>query len=207
MNDFGLYVIITDPVLPYRKIAEICVARGVGMLQLREKQLNDREILAAATEIKAVTDGTETNFVINDRADLALLAEADVLHLGQSDISIADARKLAGDRPLKIGLSTHNLQQAREALALRPDYIGFGPVYPTPTKIIPDPPVGTELLRGVLDFADIPVVAIGGIDGDNLDTVLKTGARNPCLVRYLMQSPDLEQRIAEVQQRLSKACT
>ena len=202
MNDFGLYVIITKPVLPYRRIAEICVARGIKMLQLREKQLNDREILEAAVEITSVTDGTDTNFVMNDRADLAIISGADFLHLGQSDITVKEARNLIGPRPIRIGLSTHSLQQAREAIAQQPDYIGFGPIYPTPTKIIADPPVGTENLRKLLEFAECPVVAIGGIDNNTLGAVLGAGAKSPCLVRYLMESPDLEQRIAEIQSRL-----
>ena len=82
MQDFGLYVIITDPVLPYRTIADVCVRRGVRMLQLREKHLSDREQLAAAHEILEVTRGTDTLFVFNDRTDLALLSGADGLHLG-----------------------------------------------------------------------------------------------------------------------------
>ena len=199
MNDFGLYVIITDPVLPYRTIAEICVRRGVRMLQLREKHLNDREQLAAAQEILEVTRGTETLFVFNDRPDLALISGADVLHLGQDDIPVDAARRLAGPRPLRYGLSTHSPQQARDALACAPDYIGFGPVYATPTKVIADPVVGTRMLREVISFATVPVVAIGGIDETNVRDVLAAGARNLCMVRYLMHSPELDERISRMQ--------
>ncbi len=205
MNDFGLYVIITDPTLPYRTIAEICVARGVRMLQLRQKQLNDRETLAAAAQITAVTKGTDTLFVMNDRPDLAILSDADVLHLGQGDISIVDARRLTQGHNIRIGLSTHNIRQAREAMTHTPDYIGFGPVFPTPTKAIADPAVGTGLLSEVQQMATVPVVAIGGIDDQNLAAVLQTGARNVCLVRHLMQTDDLDQRIQNVQQRIAAA--
>ncbi len=201
MEDFGLYVIITKPVLPYTRIAEICVATGVRMLQLREKHLSDREIIRIGRDIKAVTQGTDTCFVMNDRADLALLAGADALHLGQTDLSLRDARKIVGPDML-IGLSTHSIEQARNAIAERPDYIGFGPIYPTTTKAIPDPTVGTGLLREVLDFATVPVVAIGGIFPENISTVKEAGARNICMVRYLMESPDLEQRIRTLQKMI-----
>ena len=198
MKDFGPYVIITDPVLPYRRIAEICVERGVRMLQLREKHLDDRAILAAAAEITAVTRGTETLFVMNDRADLACLAGADVLHLGQGDISLEDARRIVGPE-MFIGLSTHTLEQARKAIAEGADYIGFGPVWATPTKDVPDEVVGVELLRQVVGFSPVPVVAIGGIFPENLGEVLDAGARSFSLVRYLMSTPDLDERIMTLQ--------
>lgn len=203
MKDFGLYVIITNPVLPYRRVAEICVEQGVGMLQLREKRLDDRALLAAAAEITAVTRGTETLFVMNDRADLALLAGADVLHLGQGDISLADARRVVGPE-MKIGLSTHSLQQAHEAIAAGADYIGFGPVWPTPTKAIADPAVGLKQLSEVVGFSSVPVVAIGGIFPENLDEVLAAGARNVCLVRHLMESDDLAERIANLKSKIAE---
>lgn len=201
MKDLGVYVIITNPVLSYRRIAEICVANGVRMVQLREKHLDDKAVLAAAAEILAVTRGTETKFVMNDRADLALLAGADVLHLGQGDVSLADARRIVGPR-MPIGLSTHTLEQARRAIGEGADYIGFGPVWATPTKDVPDEVVGLELLREVVGFATVPVVAIGGIFPDNLGQVLATGARSFSLVRYLMETPQLDERIRELQSML-----
>jgi thiamine-phosphate pyrophosphorylase len=194
----GVYVIITDPVLPYRRIAEICVACGVKMLQLREKHLSDKAILAASAEITAVTRGTATRFVMNDRADLALLAGADVLHLGQGDISLRDARRIVGpDMP--IALSTHTVEQARRAIAEGADHIGFGPVWATPTKEVPEGDVtGLELLRQVVALSSVPVVAIGGIFPENLPEVLATGARSFSLVRHLMH-PDMEARIKQLQ--------
>lgn len=198
MKNLGVYVIITSPVLSYRRIAEICVERGVRMLQLREKHLDDKAVLAAAAKILDVTRGTETKFVINDRADLAFLAGADVLHLGQGDISLAAARRIVGP-DMKIGLSTHTLEQARRAIAEGADYIGFGPVWATPTKDVPDEVVGLDLLREVVGFSMVPVVAIGGIFPENLPAVLATGARSFSLVRYLMETHDLGERIGILQ--------
>lgn len=197
MADLGVYVIVTDPVLPYRRIAEICVDCGVRMLQLREKHLDDKGVLAAAAEITAVTRGTDTLFVMNDRADLAFLSGADVLHLGQGDISLEDARRIVGP-DMKIGLSTHTLEQAHRAIDQGADYIGFGPVWATPTKDVPDEVVGPELLRQVVSFSTVPVVAIGGIFPENLPQVLDTGARSFSLVRYLMHH-DMEARIKLLQ--------
>ncbi|MFI3288811.1 MAG: thiamine phosphate synthase [Rikenellaceae bacterium] len=202
-TDFGLCMIITRPKLSYADVARSCVKCGVTYLQLREKDLSDREILAAAAEVLSVTRGTETKFVVNDRADLALLAGADMLHLGQGDVTLSDARRIVKDMP--IGLSTHSLDQAREALAQSPNYIGFGPIYPTTTKAIADPTVGTELLGEVLKFADVPVIAIGGIFPENVETVTSAGARNICLVRHLMECDtreELERRILELQAAL-----
>jgi thiamine-phosphate pyrophosphorylase len=200
MNELGLYVIITKPVLDYETIAKVCVDNNIKMLQLREKHLNDKEVLSASEQILKITRGTGTKYIINDRADLALFADADGVHLGQDDISFEQARQLLPNKI--IGLSTHSILQAKEALAKNPDYIGFGPVYPTPTKAIADPAVGTDLLNEVLSFSKVPVVAIGGIDDTNLDTVLQTGAKTLSVVRYIMNHKDLEQRIQFIQKKL-----
>ncbi len=203
-KELGLCVIITRPKLSYKALARICVECGVRYLQLREKELCDREILAAAAEILSVTRGSQTQFVINDRADLALLAGADMLHPGQGDITLADARRIVGDK-MPIGLSTHSLEQAHKAISEGPEYIGFGPVYPTTTKAIADPTVGTELLAEVVALSPIPVIAIGGIFPENLSTVIDAGARNISLVRHLMECDNeelLRSRIRELQSSL-----
>ncbi len=202
MENFGTYIILTQPQLSHTTIAEKCVKAGIKMLQLREKNLSDRELVRIGRDIRSITKGSETRFVINDRADIALLCEADYLHLGQDDITIEDARKIVGD--MKIGLSTHSIEQAKEALTKNPDYIGFGPIYPTNAKAKPDKPVGTEQLKEVLSFAKIPVVAIGGIFPENIDEVIGAGARNIAMVRYFMQTSDFEQRVNEINQQLNK---
>lgn len=200
IQDPGVYIIITQPLLPYTTIAEKCVENNISIMQLREKHLPDRELLKIARNLRDVTRGTNTRLVINDRPDIARLCNADFLHLGQDDMTPGDARKIVGD--MKIGLSTHSLDQARKALEQKPDYIGFGPVYPTNAKANPDPPVGTKLLSEVLKLANIPVIAIGGIFPENLDNVLKTGARNIAMVRHFMQTKNFEGRIKQLQKRL-----
>ncbi|WP_461629243.1 thiamine phosphate synthase [Labilibaculum euxinus] len=202
MKDFGLYIIITKPHSSYRSIAESCVERGVRMLQLREKSLSDKELIKVGKEIRDITRGSETSFVMNDRADIAAICEADCLHLGQDDMSLEEARKIVGD--MKIGLSTHSIQQVKEALVQKPDYIGFGPVYPTNAKAKPDQPVGIEQLKQVLNMATIPVVAIGGIFPENIQTILSAGAKNIAMVRHFMQTDQFDERVLEFTNLINK---
>ncbi len=205
MDNFGLYVILTRPAIGHVAAAEIAVRCGVRMLQLREKDMSDGELLRTARELRAVTRGTQTRLIINDRPDIALLSEADGVHVGQSDLSVSDVRRIVGER-MTVGLSTHSIEQATEAQTLSGvDYIGFGPVYPTTTKAVPDPVVGTALLRQVLAFSHLPVVAIGGIFPESVETVTAAGARNLCLVRHFMAPTDpaeVERRIRQVQRLL-----
>jgi thiamine-phosphate pyrophosphorylase len=149
----------------------------------------------------SITKGFDTKFILNDRIDLCILSDADGVHLGQDDISARDARKLLPEGKI-IGLSTHNIRQAEEALKANPDYIGFGPIYQTPTKLKPDPVVGCASLQQVLNFAHVPVVAIGGIDDTNIHNVTNVGAKNVCMVRYLMECEDLEERIVKIKSLL-----
>lgn len=196
-----LYVIITNPKLKYSEIAEICVTNNIEYLQLREKDISDKKLLEIAKEIKSITKNSQTKLVINDRPDIAILADADVLHLGQDDITIDDARKIVGQMP--IGLSTHSIEQAKNATKLNPLYIGFGPIYQTTTKKNPDPTVGTKLLAEVLKITTLPVVAIGGIFPENIKEVIATGAKNISLVRYLMETTQLDSKIKEIQKLLA----
>jgi len=197
-----LYIIITQPQLSYTTIAEKCVENNIRMMQLREKQLPDRALLKIARDLRAVTRGTNTNLVINDRPDIAMLCNADYLHLGQDDIRMEDTRKVVGE--MKIGLSTHSREQAREALKQNPAYIGFGPVFPTNAKIRPDTPVGTKLLKEVLKMADVPVIAIGGIFPENINEVLSAGAQNIAMVRHFMQTRDFGMRVKEIQKWMER---
>lgn len=204
MKHFGLYLIITKPTMSYQEIAKIAVRQKVRYLQLREKYLTDRELIAISKEILAITRGTETKFIIDDRVDLAKIVDADGVHLGQTDIPIEEARKILGPDKL-YGLSSHSVAQAKEALAKKPDLIGFGPVYPTPTKVIPDPAVGLDYIAEVTKMGEevgIPVLPIGGIDDTNAEQVVAAGAKNLCLVRFFMETEDLEARIIKIKSYL-----
>jgi len=203
VKEIGLYMIITNPVLSLKEIVETCIKNDISVLQLRHKKKSDKEILKDAIELVNLAKGSNLKIIINDRVDIAILAGADGVHLGQDDISYEDARKLLGEDKI-IGLSTHSIKQAKDALALNPDYIGFGPVYATTTKENPDPTVGCENLKKVVKLADVPVVAIGGIFPVNLEEVMATGAKTICMVRYFMQYPDLDERIKFIKERMNK---
>lgn len=202
--NFGIYGIISKPLLDYKTIAEAFAEEGVRFLQLREKYRSDRDIVAIARQLKEVLNGSETLLVINDRPDIAKIIQADALHLGQEDISYNDARLIVGN-DISIGLSTHNINQLNEAQKFNLAYVGFGPIFPTTTKEKPDPVVGTELLKEALTISKIPIVAIGGIFPENLDEVLKTGVQNICMVRFFMESKsknELKEKLNYVKQKI-----
>lgn len=201
MNNFGLYLIITKPVLTYQEIARIAVKHNIKYLQLREKDLSDRDVISVSKEIIKITSGTATNFIMNDRADLAKIVNADGLHLGQDDVSLTDAQAIFGHDKI-YGLSTHSLEQANKAIKQNPDYIGFGPIFPTPTKVKADPTVGLDLIKPLVKTSTSPVVAIGGIDETNAEKVIYAGAENICLVRYFMNYKNLEERILKISTKL-----
>ncbi len=200
----GLYAII-DPEhcagrCP-RWVAAQIVSGGCAALQLRAKHMSDFDRLALARDLSVICRAAQVPFWINDRLDLALLVEADGLHLGQDDISVADARKLWGARP--IGLSTHSLQQAQEALAAGADLIGFGPVFGTQSKQNPDPQVGLSGLSEVCAQLPLPVVAIGGIKLAHVPELKRAGAQVCAVISALCAADDPAEAARAFSQGLS----
>jgi thiamine-phosphate pyrophosphorylase len=149
------------------------VDAGVGMIQLREKQLNDRELTARARQLVQLTRERPTLAVINDRADVAAAVHADGVHVGQDDLTVKDARTIVGTR-LLVGVSTHSLEQARAAALDGANYLGAGPTFPSLTKSFAAF-AGLDLLRAIAAEIRLPTFAIGGIEADNLGDVLATG--------------------------------
>jgi thiamine-phosphate pyrophosphorylase len=186
--EIGFYGILTDPVVGYEHLTEVMVEQGLAIIQLRMKNTAEAEVLDQARRLRRIIPAS-TAFVVNDFPRVAAEVGADGVHLGQDDAPYAEARALLGPEAL-IGLSTHNPEQTRAACALGPDYIGVGPVHATPTKQDPDPVIGLEGMRAMLDVATVPAVVLGGIDHGNVDDVLAAGARNVCAVRCINQSPD-----------------
>ena len=183
----GLYLILTEPVIGYEKLAEIAVKEKVGAIQLREKRLEGGALLALARRLRAITAGSATLFFVNDRADVAALIDADGLHLGQDDVPVAAAHRLVSDRML-IGKSTHNFTQLRAALRESPDYVAIGPVFATLSKEKPDPTLGLEKARRLLERSPIPTVAIGGINRTHLKDLLKSGLNAYALISEVCAS-------------------
>lgn len=188
MNNFGLYLILTEPYLSYTTITKIAVEENIKMLQLRTKKETDRETIKIAKKMKKITDNTSTNLIINDRVDIAMIVNSDGVHLGQTDISLLEAKKIWNKDKI-FGKSTHNLKQARESLKENPDYIGFGPIWPTDSKKIPDPVLGLESLNNFMKVdIDIPIVGIGGIKDYNLNKVLEKGINSFGMISYITDS-------------------
>jgi thiamine-phosphate pyrophosphorylase len=169
--------------------AEAVLGAGVDVLQLRDKHAEAGPLLEAAAVLRAAADRHGALLAVNDRADVALAAGADVLHLGQDDLPLAWARRVLGEGVL-LGRSTHDLDQARRAAAEPWDYLAVGPVWPTATK--PGrPAVGTGLLRAVAGLAPpAPWFAIGGIDEANLAEVTGAGATRVVVVRAITDAAD-----------------
>jgi thiamine-phosphate pyrophosphorylase len=196
-SHFGFYGILTAPVRGYEYLTEVFVAHEIACVQLRIKDAPPAHIRPIALKMRRLTEGTKTKLIINDEPDLAARVCADGAHLGQNDMSYRDARKIIGEKAI-LGISTHTVMQAERACALFPDYIGIGPVFPTPTKKVPDPVIGVEAMRAMLKASTVPAVAIGGITLENLPDVLAAGARNFCMVRPLNQSQEPEKVLKDI---------
>lgn len=187
MEDFGLYLVMTDPVVGYARCCEAAVRAGVGMVQLRMKDAPRADVLATAKELRKVTSGTATRFIVNDDPSVAAEAGADGVHVGQDDLSVAEVRARFPGLGI-VGLSTHNPDQARASVAQAPDYIGVGPVHATPTKKIPDPVLGVARAAEMIRSVRVPAVAIGGLDAATLPEMIRAGARNWAVVRAVCGS-------------------
>ncbi len=179
LDNAKLYVLLdTKPTEEeFTEAVRQLIADGVDVIQLRDKTADDRTLLERAEILRTLTQDSERRvlFVMNDRPDLAVLAAADGVHVGQDELSVAQVRKIVGDTVL-VGVSTHNIDQARQAVAEGADYLGVGPVFPSSTKSFAEFP-GLEFLRKAAAEIRIPIFAIGGIDTENLPQVLETGVR------------------------------
>jgi thiamine-phosphate pyrophosphorylase len=170
------------------------VRGGVDIVQIREKSLPDGELLRVLHDARDVTRRLGVPLVVNDRPDLALLVEADYVHLGQEDLPVAAARQLG----LLVGQSTHSAEELDRTDA---DYAGVGPVYPTPTKE-GRPAVGLDLVHHAAAHARLPWFAIGGIDASNVADVVAAGAERIAVVRAIGDAPDPERAAAALRASL-----
>jgi thiamine-phosphate pyrophosphorylase len=163
---------------------------GATFIQLRDKDVAPREFHKAAAEVIEIARPRGVRIIINDRVDIALVLKADGVHLGQEDMPPEAARSILGDRAI-IGFSTHSLEQVRAALKLPIDYVAFGPIFPTRTKTNADGVVGLEGLRQVRHIAgNLPLVAIGGITGENVRSVIDAGANLAAVIGAIVSDPD-----------------
>jgi thiamine-phosphate pyrophosphorylase len=162
---------------------------GATFMQLREKKHSARSFFDDAASAVRLALAAGATIIINDRVDIALALGASGVHLGQTDMPPSAARRLLGPDAI-IGYSTHNVDQVKEALALPINYLAFGPVFPTRSKLNPDPVAGLDPLRAAKALAqELPVVAIGGIDLPNLADVFAAGADSAAIISGILSSP------------------
>jgi len=200
--------VITDVVLArghdHVAIAEAALAGGADMIQLRDKTGNLRDLLPQAQAIQALCRARGAVFIVNDRVDLALAADADGAHVGQEDLPAASARRLLGPGRL-MGVSTHSLAQAEAAQQVGADYIGFGPMFATGTKDTDYTPRGLEALRGIRRAVSLPILVIGGISLENVSLVIEAGATAPAVISAIVAAPDIAAAAAAFRQRVAAA--
>ena len=186
-----LYAILDASLFPRVELmfdaAADLVAGGITLLQYRNKSGNATEMLEHARELKRRL-GNSVKLVMNDRADLALAAGFNGVHVGQEDLSPESARKVIGGS-LWLGISTHNMEQLREADETSADYIAIGPVFPTSSKANPDPVVGLQGVRDARALTRKPLVAIGGINRVNCRSVIEAGADSVAVISDVMREP------------------
>lgn len=176
------------------------VGAEVDLIQLRDKSLDDHKLIEAGKLICELVRDSKTLFVMNDRADLCVAAGADGVHLGQDDMSVHDARMIVKPHQF-VGVSTHSVEQARQAVIDGADYIGVGPVFPSSTKSF-DSHVGIELVAQVTDEISLPAFAIGGIDASNVHGIVNAGCRRVAVSSVVCHAADSAEATAKLRRIL-----
>jgi len=203
-----LLCVITDPRLAPGKdhvaIAREALVGGADMIKLRDKTPDLRRLLPQAREIQALCRQHHAHFIVNDRVDLALAAEADGAHVGQDDLPAEAARRLLGPDRL-LGVSTHDRAQAEAAVRAGADYIGFGPMFGTGTKETGYTPRGPAFLAEIRAAVPVPILAIGGITPANVAEVIRAGATAPAVISAIVAAPDIVAATAEFRRAILAA--
>ncbi|MEW6573579.1 MAG: thiamine phosphate synthase [Bacillota bacterium] len=192
LNNLRLYVIVGTSHTGSRPVPDVvreAIRGGAGLIQLREKQLPARSFLELARLLRDITNEGGVPLIINDRVDIAAASGADGVHLGQEDLPVSAARRILGYRAI-IGVSAHSVAEAVAAEQDGADYVGVGPVFATTTK--PElEPKGLLLLNAVLQAVHVPVVAIGGINRENVASVVGAGVNRVAVVSAVAGAPDV----------------
>ncbi|MDD3268550.1 MAG: thiamine phosphate synthase [Syntrophomonadaceae bacterium] len=192
--DYSLYLVSDRSLLGGRDLLQEikkAIKGGVSIVQLREKEASSRQFYNLAMTLKSELGSLGVPLIINDRLDIALAVDADGLHIGQDDLPFSAARQLLGPDKI-IGLSASSRAEAEEGARLGADYLGVGPLFATPTKADAAMPTGLALLAGLKKELSLPLVAIGGINLDNVAAIRKSGADGVAVVSALMGSDDIE---------------
>jgi thiamine-phosphate pyrophosphorylase len=201
--DCRLYVLVTENGCrsDWRNVVQDAISNGADVIQLREKHLPDRELIHRARWVRQATLGTGSLFIMNDRADIAAMVNADGVHVGQDEASVTDVRSIVG-RNCLVGVSTHSIEQARQAVADGADYIGIGPVFPSTTKSF-ESFAGREFVGQAEHEISIPGFSIGGITPDNLGSLLAAGAKRIAVSGSVCGANDAAQATAQLKARMT----
>ncbi len=201
----SLYVITDEKLLEGKdigKAVEDAILGGADVIQYRAKNKSSREMYQEAVQIKKICDNYNKPLIINDRVDIALSVNADGVHVGQDDLDVEVVRRLIGFDKI-VGLSTKNLKQVEEANRLPVDYIGFGSIFPTGTK--KDAQIsGLDQLKKAVEISIQPVVAIGGINEQNIQSVLDTGCENVAVVSAVFRDENIRQNTKRLKEIINK---
>ena len=190
--NFRLYIVTDRHEAVGRDLEEVVAAAaqgGAGAIQLREKDLSARDLYALGARLQAALAPYGVPLLINDRLDVALALDAAGVHLAGHSLPTAVARRVLGAEKL-LGVSTHSVEEARRAAGDGADFIVFGPVFTTPSKVVYGPPQGLQQLTSVIRQVSLPVLAIGGIDHTNLPQVMQAGAYGVAMIRAVLAAPD-----------------
>lgn len=193
----GLYIILDPSIWPARPLTNVlrtAAEAGASLFQYRNKSAAMKDAYVEALALRQAAAKADVLFIVNDRCDLALAVDADGVHLGQNDLPLDLARKVMGPDKL-IGISTHNPDQVQEAIAGKPDYLGFGPIFKPGSKQDHDPVVGLEGLRAVRELTSLPVFAIGGIQIEQVREVLRVGADGVAVISGILKAPDISDAV------------
>lgn len=185
--------LISTPIVP---LAENLADAGLRLMQLRDKHATPKRIFEQSRDLAAALLPRGITFIVNDRPDIAAIAGASGVHVGQEDLPPEDARRIVGTGRW-VGVSTHNLEQFREASATSADYIAVGPIFPTAAKENPDPVVGIDFVRTVRRLTPKPIVAIGGVTVESAAEVFRAGADSVAVIRDLLSAGDPAARAHE----------
>ena len=203
--DYSIYLITDHDCLKGRdflQCIEAALLGGVTLVQLREKSVTGRPFLERAMAVKSLCGKYNVPLLINDRIDIALACKAQGVHLGQEDIPLAAARELLGDKAI-IGISAHNLEEARLAELEGADYLGVGAVFPTSTKEDASE-VGLERLKQIRTMTKLPLVGIGGVNALNYAKVLAAGAQGAAIISGILGADDIESEVRKIKKILSE---
>lgn len=195
MKKAGRLHVLTDTVLQSRyshiELTRVAISGGADTIQFRQKTGSTREMIQTAREMRELCVEAGVTFIVNDRVDVAIAADAHGVHLGQEDFPIPLARRLLGDDRI-IGGSAVTLEEGKKCLTEGADYIGFGPVYPTNSKPDAGPVAGIDLLKQLADVASLPIIAIGGVDEHNAPEVIRAGAHGIAVISAVCCQDDPE---------------